>query len=52
MQFTNYKKLKNERKTEEAIFAHHNAFIEFDRDKNEDDHIFIDIINWLKNKKI
>ena len=29
-----------------------NAWIEFDRDKYEDDPIFIDIINWLKNNKI
>ena len=29
-----------------------NAWIEFDRDKYEDDPIFIDIINWLKDNKI
>ena len=29
-----------------------NAWIEFDRDKYEDDPIFVDIINWLKNNKI
>lgn len=29
-----------------------NAWIEFDRNKYEDDPIFIDIINWLKNNKI
>ena len=29
-----------------------NAWIEFDRDKYEDDPIFIDIINWLKENDI
>ena len=29
-----------------------NAWIEFDRNKYEDDPIFIDIINWLKDNKI
>ena len=29
-----------------------NAWIEFDRDKYENDPIFIDIINWLKDNKI
>ena len=29
-----------------------NAWIEFDRNKYEDDPIFIDIINYLKNNKI
>ena len=29
-----------------------NAWIEFDRSKYEDDSVFIEIINWLKNNKI
>ncbi len=51
MQFTNYKKLKNERKTEKVIFAYHNAFIEFDRDKNEDGHIFIGLLEYYKSQE-